>query len=149
MVTFEGCQTCAHSTNNCLIFLFSSSCCWTNSFLLYYFYYHLVFLYPPPHHPPAITIPLSMTMDSFPFLFNPSKPTFPLALAVLLLSIYESVSILLVSSVCSLDSTNEWNPMIFLFLWLAYVTYHNVLQVHLYCHKGRNVPLFLWLSSIL
>ena len=39
-----------------------------------------------------------------------------------LLSISESVSLLLVSSVCSLDSTNEWNHMVFVFLWLAYFT---------------------------
>ena len=35
-------------------------------------------------------------------------------------ALYESVFILLVSSVCSLDSTYEWNDMVFVFLWLAY-----------------------------
>ena len=34
----------------------------------------------------------------------------------------ESVSILLLSSVCSLDPTCEWNLMVFAFLWLAYFT---------------------------
>ena len=33
-----------------------------------------------------------------------------------------SLSIFLVSSVCSLDSTGEWNHMVFVFLWLAYFT---------------------------
>ena len=42
--------------------------------------------------------------------------------AVSLLSIYESVSILLATSVCSLDSTHKWNHMVFTFIWLAYFT---------------------------
>ena len=51
-------------------------------------------------------------------LISPSPP------AVICCLIYESVSVLLVSSVCSLDSTYEWNHMEFVFLWLAYPFYH-------------------------
>ena len=32
------------------------------------------------------------------------------------------LSLLLISSVSSLDSTNEWNHTVFVFLWLAYFT---------------------------
>ena len=46
------------------------------------------------------------------------------------------LSIFLVSSVCSLNFTYEWNHMLLIFLWLAHFTKHNVLQVHLFCHKG-------------
>ena len=55
------------------------------------------------------------------FLFDsvlPSPLTQPPPTAVSLLSIYESVSILLVSSFCSLDSTYEWNHVVLVFLWL-------------------------------
>ena len=63
--------------------------------------------------PPAITT-LVHVMSPFPFLLHPSTPSpSPRPLAVILLSIYESVPISLVSSVCSLDSTYEWNHMVF------------------------------------
>ena len=51
-------------------------------------------------------------------------------------ALYDSVSILLISSVCSLDPTNEWNHMVLVFLWLAYFTWLNIPQVHPCCHKG-------------
>ena len=42
--------------------------------------------------------------------------------AVSLLSIYKSVTILLFSSVSSLDSTHQWNYVVLVFLSLAYFT---------------------------
>ena len=47
--------------------------------------------------------------ESFFFLLGPSTPNLPAPLTGILLPIYESVSVLLISSVCSLDSTQEWN----------------------------------------
>ena len=58
-----------------------------------------------------------------PFHFCPMPPPShlpPTVWALSLFSIYESVSILHVSSVCSLDSTYGRNHMVFGFLWLAY-----------------------------
>ena len=72
-------------------------------FIVLFFHYHLTFLYLPP---PVITPLLSMSMSSFSFVLNPSTP-YSLPIAVILLSIYECVSIMLVSSVCLLDSTHE------------------------------------------
>ena len=51
----------------------------------------------------------------------------PAARTILLLSIYVSVSILLVSSVCPLTSTYEWNHMVFVFLWLDNFTYCSIM----------------------
>ena len=76
---------------------------------LYFFYYHLSPLYLPS---PTITTLLSMS------IFLNSLPS-PFSGVVSLLSVYESISILLVSTVCSLDSTYEWHYMVFVFLWLA------------------------------
>ena len=53
---------------------------------------------PPPPHPPT----------------HPSHPN-----SISLLSFSESVSILLISSFCSLDFTYEWNHVAFVFLWLC------------------------------
>ena len=64
--------------------------------LLYFFHYHLVPLYPPPT--PAVTTLLSMSMSPFSFLLSRSTPH-PTPLAVVLLSICESVSVLLVQFV--------------------------------------------------
>ena len=87
--------------------------------------------------PPAITILASVSMSAFAFLLNPyTTYTLLPSLAVLLLTVYESVPIFLVSSVSSLDSTCEWNHMVFVFFCLAYFTEHNVLSVHPHCHKG-------------
>ena len=55
----------------------------------------------------AIATLLSMSMSPSSFLLDPSTPSSPRTRAVSLLSIYESVSILRASSVCSLDSTSE------------------------------------------
>ena len=91
---------------------------------------------------PTIAPLLSMSMGPFSYLLNPS----PAPWAVILLSVYESVSILLVSSVCSLDSTYEWNHMLLVFVWLDYFTYQ--------CSPCPSILLqrakfsFSWLSSI-
>ena len=66
------------------------------------------FTNPPPRPPSTITTLLSMSMNSpsfFLFCSIPPLPQLPTPRAVSLLSTYESVSILLVSSVSSLDST--------------------------------------------
>ena len=74
--------------------------------------------YLPPHPlPSAITIMLSVSMRVFclfSFLFNPYTPTQPPKppTAISLLSMYESVSNLLVSSYCPLDFTYKWNYMV-------------------------------------
>lgn len=55
------------------------------------------------------------------------------------------VPIILLSTSLSLvvlDYTNKWNHVVFVFLCLAYFTYHNVLQVHPYCCKWHNFYLF-------
>ena len=84
---------------------------------LYFSHYHLV---PCTLLPPAITTLLSMTMSPL-FLFVQSlfAPPTP---DVSLLSIYESVSIFLVSAVFSSDFTDEWKHMVFVCLWLPYFT---------------------------
>ena len=46
------------------------------------------------------------------------------------------VSMSLCHLLCFLDSTHEWNHVVFVFNWLAYFTYHNVLQIHPCCQKG-------------
>ena len=51
------------------------------------------------------------------------------------LCIYESVSMLFVSLFCLLDSMYKWNHTVFVFLWLAYFTEHNIVQVNPCCHK--------------
>ena len=67
----------------------------------------------------AITTPSSMSMYPFSFLLHPSTlyPPPPLLLSC---SLYMSLSIFLVSSVCSSDSTYEWNYVVFVFLRLAF-----------------------------
>ena len=79
-------------------------------FVLFHHHYHLSPLKPPSpynHHTVA------QVYKSF-FLFSPSthhscQP-----------ANFEHVFILLISSVCSLDSTHDWNHMEFVCLWLAY-----------------------------
>ena len=112
---------------------FFSLCLWVFYIIFYCFFFPLPFT--PPYilfhfHPP-----LPNTVDHVQGLFFTfflfcsilPPPQSPQPIAVILLPIYESVSILLVSSVCSLDSTHEWNYMVFAFLWLAYFTCHNIL----------------------
>ena len=59
--------------------------------------------------------------SSYCFL-KPSTPPTPIARAVILFCIYETFSVLHVSSDCSLDSTYQWNHVVFIILWLAYFT---------------------------
>ena len=85
--------------------------------LLYFFHYNLSPLYPLPPPPPTsaiTTLPsLSMSFFSVCFLLCPSNPYIcPTPRAVSLLSIYESISVLLVCSISSLDFTCEWNHMV-------------------------------------
>ena len=56
--------------------------------------------------PPAITTLLSMSMSPFSFPLYPST-LIPLPIAAILFSIYESLFVLIVSSVCLLDSTKR------------------------------------------
>ena len=97
-----------------------------------FFHYCLSPLYP---CPTTIATLLSVFTSLFPFCSIPLFPNWH-PRAVSLLSIYESVSVFLVSSVYLLDSTYEWNHMVSVFFWLAYFTQHNVLQVHPCCRKG-------------
>ena len=97
--------------------------------------------------PPAITILVSVSMSAFAFLLNPSTTyTLPPSLAVILLTIYESVPIFLVSSVSSLDSTCEWNHMLFFSVWLILLSIMFSLSIHTLT-KGKIV-FFLWPSHI-
>ena len=50
----------------------------------------------------------------------PSPTSFPSYSCKSVLCIYESISLLCVSSVCSLGSTYKWNHMVLVFLWLPY-----------------------------
>ena len=92
--------------------------------LLFTFFYHHLFpqthFYLHPHRLPAITTLLSRFINSFSFfsfLLNPST-LLPWPRAVCLVSIYDSVSILLVSSVCSLNYIYRFNHIVLVFLWL-------------------------------
>ena len=112
--------------------------------LLYFFHYHLVSLYP---CPPAIPTLLSMSVSPFSFLLNPSTRLPPSPTICHLLSIYESVPIFLVSSVCSLDSTYEWIIWYLSFSdWLISLSIMFSRTIHTVA-KGKIF--FLWLSSIL
>ena len=71
--------------------------------------------FPTPQSPPYCPHPWVL----FPFCSTPHALLSPRN-SCHLLSIYDSVSIVLVHSVCSLDSIEEWNYMVFVFLWLAY-----------------------------
>ena len=64
--------------------------------------------------------PCPCTFPFFLFCSIPHPPPHLPLRVVHLLSIYESVSILPVSSFYSLDSTHEWNNMVLVLLWLAY-----------------------------
>ena len=117
-----------------------SDCAIFNFVFYFYCVFPLPFILLIPLPLPTITTLLSMSLTSF-FLFAPSlyhlNPQ-----SCHLLSVYEPVSILLVSSVCSLDSTYEWNYKVFVFLWLAYFTQQNILRVHPCCYKESNFFFF-------
>ena len=63
--------------------------------------------------------------------------------AVCLLSIYEPISVLLVSSVCSLDSAHEWNPLVLVFLCLAYFIWDWALN-EIWTHNKYFQVVFKW-----
>lgn len=47
-----------------------------------------------------------------------------------------------------LDTLHKWNHTVFVPLWLAYFTWHNVLKVHSYCHILQTFLLFKgWIIS--
>ena len=73
-------------------------------FYCIYFHYHLVPLLSPPHHHHYVVVHVheSFFVSALSFCHVPLPPK-----AVSLLSVFESVSILLVSSICSLDFTYE------------------------------------------
>ena len=97
-------------------------------FFLILLYFSITILYPIPSstsaHPTLQSphcFPCSWVLSLFLFLLYPFNHPIP-SRAVSLLSFYESVAILLLSSVCSLHSTYERNHMVVVFLWLAYFT---------------------------
>ena len=94
---------------------------------IFSFFYSVIFVI-------LFSLPLSPLIPAFPlqsphccpcpwvlFPFYSTPPALPLSLAVILLSMSLSLFCLF-SLVCSLDSTCEWNPMVFVFLWLSYFT---------------------------
>ena len=89
-------------------------------FIAFFSHYQWVSLYPPV---PSNHHTVGHVQESFFFFVQPLHLlTYPLPTSCHLLSIYESVSVLPVRSVCSLDSTYKWNQMVFVFFWLAYLT---------------------------
>ena len=106
--------------------------------VLYFFHYHLVLLY---SVSPAITTPLSMSMSPFSFLLNPSIPLTTPTPVVILLSLYESAPIFLVSSVYSLDVSCQLIYAILLSIFLStfvldvYVVYRYIILVCVWWEK--------------
>ena len=108
--------------NSC-IKLFLLGCYQSFYFILYVFIYFIFFhhhsapLFPLPPLPisppptPAITTLLSVSVSSLPFFLLCSIPPTPT-----LHPSCESVSIFLVSLFCSLNSTHQWNHMLFAYL---------------------------------
>ena len=52
-------------------------------------------------------------------------------------------------SLTTLDTSCEWNHIVFVLLWLAYFTEHNVLQLSPCYSKYQNFLLFLRLNILL
>ena len=119
-------------------FLYDPVILYTSSDMLLFLLYFLALpfntlILPPPQSPHCYPCPWVLSsLYSIPL--SPNLP--PLAIAVILHSMYESVYVWLVRLICSLDSTYEWNHLVFVFLWLGYFTKHNVLQMHPCCCKG-------------
>ena len=97
--------------------------------LLLFSYYHLMLWYPPTHTQSPHNCPCPW-VHGHGFLSSISHPLTSHSIAVMLRFIYPYVSILLIRSLCSLDSPYKWNHMVFVFLWQVYFTGHKVLQVH-------------------
>ena len=106
---------------------------------LYFFHYQLVPLYPltPSNHLTVVHVHESFFLFAL-FLCPLTYPPTPAVIC----SPSMSLSLLLVSSVCLLDFSYEWNHMVFAFLWLAYFASHNVVYVQPYYCKGLHFLLF-------
>ena len=78
----------------------------------------LILLYPPL----PLQSPYCCPWVLFPFCSFPPPSTLHLHLSCQPILYLWVCLYLLVSSDCSLDSTCEWNHMVFVFLWLAYFT---------------------------
>ena len=89
------------------------------------------------------------------YLFYPAPPT-PLPLWQLPVGVFVSTSLvsilfffcLMVCLLCSLDSTYNWNHMVFFFLWLSYTfkSWHicfTSLPLWLSCYSCFGAPLFV------
>ena len=61
-------------------------------------------------------------------------------------ALYESVSVLLVNAVCSLDSTYKWNHMVFVFLW--HISLITMFSRSNHAVSNGKFSYFLWPSSI-
>ena len=115
--------------------IIQSSWHWANTLSLFFFFLggctFLLYFFPLPfnpfmfsslqHSPHCCMCPWVLFLFAQSLHTLPAPSTFPPILGCHP-ALYESVSILLVSSVCSLDSICEWNHMVFVFLWLAYFT---------------------------
>ena len=75
-------------------------------------------------------------------------PSAPPHTSFYLFPIYESVFVLFVSSLCSLDSKYEWDHMVFVFPWLVYFTSHNALQVYPHCLKWLFIAALFIITKI-
>ena len=90
---------------------------------------------PPPSLWPSPHCCLCLWVMYICFLVNPFTFFHPCPMTVVC-SMYPCLfQFCLVSSFCSLDSTYKWEYMVFVFLWLAYFSEHNNVQVHPCCHK--------------
>ena len=99
--------------------------------------------------PPAITTLVSVSMRAFACLLNPST-TYPLppSLAVILLSVYESVPIFHVSSVSSLIlHVSEIIWCLFFSVWLIFFSIMFSVSIHTVT-TGKIFFFFLWPSNI-
>ena len=107
---------------------------------LYFFHYHIT-----PYSPfPLLSshcCPHPRVLFPFPSIpLPPALPTSSCQPAI----IHESVSILLVSSACSLDSTNEWNHVVFVSDWLISLSIMFSRSTH---HVGKGNFFFIFMAK--
>ena len=93
-------------TNAGILYQFTASEIYIHSLYILFFIVFISITIYPPYTPFPPGNHYTVVHESF-FLIAQSLHSLTLTLAVILLSIYESVSVLLLSSVCSLDSTYE------------------------------------------
>ena len=106
---------------------------------------------PHPPFPLAITILQSVSfffLCSIPSPFHPAPKPHPFWQLSVCSLYYVLVPTLLVSLFCSLDSTYKWNHIVFVFLWLAYFTSHNTVQVHPLLSQKVRFSSFVQLSTV-